>query len=107
MTGSDSPQWFIVDGFAVHDELESLVQAGLTPYAALQTATIHPATYLGMIKQKGTIVVGKEADLVLLNKDPLTDIKNTRKINGVFNNGQWYDQTRLNQLLSEAKVLGN
>ena len=107
MTGSDAPQWFTVTGFAVHDELENLVQAGITPYAALQTATINPATYLGLIKQKGTITAGKEADLILLDKDPLANIKNAREIGGVFNNGSWYDKNRIDQLLDEARTLGN
>lgn len=107
MAGSDSPQWFTVTGFAIHDEIENLVLAGLTPYAALQTATINPATYLGLINQTGTITAGKEADLLLLDKNPLTDIKNTRTISGVFNNGAWYDKSKINQLLTEAKVLGN
>jgi imidazolonepropionase-like amidohydrolase len=107
MAGSDSPQWFSVTGFAIHDEIENLVQAGITPFAALQTATINPATYLGLAKQKGTVTTGKQADLLLLDKDPLTDIKNARAIHGIFLNGTWYNKTKIDQLLSDAKSLGN
>ncbi|MBC7948017.1 MAG: amidohydrolase family protein, partial [Chitinophagaceae bacterium] len=87
MAGSDSPEWFLVTGFSIHDELETFVKAGLTPYAALQTATVHPATYLGIINRTGTVETGKEADLVLLDSNPLENIKNTRSISGVFASG--------------------
>ncbi len=106
MAGSDSPQWFLVSGFALHDELENLVKTGITPYGALQTATINPATYLGLVNQKGTVTVGKEADLLLLDKNPLEDVKNTREIKGVFSQGKWYDKATLDRLLEEAKSLG-
>jgi imidazolonepropionase-like amidohydrolase len=89
MAGSDSPQWFTVAGFAIHEELQNLVLCGLTPYAALQTATINPAKYLGREKTSGTISAGKRADLVILDKNPLENIQNTQQINGVFVQGKW------------------
>jgi adenine deaminase len=52
MTGSDIPEWYLAPGFSVHDEIESYVKAGLSNFAALQTATINPATYLGIDKRK-------------------------------------------------------
>jgi hypothetical protein len=104
MAGSDSPEWFLVPRFSIHDELETFIKAGLTPFAALQTATINSATHLGIHKRKGTIETGKEADLILLDKNPLTDIKNTRTITGVFTGGKWYDRQTLNQMLEEAKI---
>jgi hypothetical protein len=103
MAGSDSPEWFLVPGFSIHDELETLVKAGLTPFAALQTATINPATYLGVNKRTGTIEAGKEADLLLLDKNPLEDINNTRTITGVFADGNWYDKKAIEKMLDEAK----
>ncbi len=106
MTGSDSPQWFTVPGFAIHDELENLVQAGLTPYAALQTATVNPAKYLGLFDKTGTITTGKGANLVLLDSNPLEDIRNTRSINSVIINGNLFNRTELNKLLKEAEILG-
>lgn len=103
MAGSDSPEWFLVQGFSIHDELATFVKAGLTPFAALQTATINPATHLGMNKRTGTITVGKEADLILLDKNPLDDINNTRSINGVFTGNNWFDKKAIERLLLEAK----
>ena len=103
MAGSDSPEFFVVAGFAIHDELKTMVDAGLTPYAALQTATVNPATFLEMNNRTGTITVGKEADLVLLNKNPLEDINNTRSIAGVSSGNSWLNTTDLKKLLEETK----
>ncbi|MES2850273.1 MAG: amidohydrolase family protein [Bacteroidota bacterium] len=106
MAGSDSPEFFLVTGFSLHNELQQFVDAGLTPFAALQTATINPATYLGL-KDKGTIETGKIADMLLLDKDPLTNIENTRAINGVFKNGVWYNREALDTMLDDAKALSD
>lgn len=103
MAGSDSPEFFLVAGFALHNELEELVAAGLSPFAALQAATTNPANYLGVATDRGTISVGKEADLVLLDKNPLSDIKNSRSVRGVFNNGKYYDRALLDEFLESAK----
>ncbi|HEY0739817.1 MAG TPA: amidohydrolase family protein [Chryseosolibacter sp.] len=105
MAGSDAPEFFQVTGFALHDELKTMVDAGLTPYAALQTATINPATFLGMIDRTGTIEVGKEADLVLLDKNPLEDITNTRTIVGVGEGQEWVGHAALKSLLAESKLV--
>jgi imidazolonepropionase-like amidohydrolase len=103
MAGSDSPEWFLVQGFSIHDELETFVTAGLSSYAALETATKNPATYLGLIKNKGTVEVGKDADLIILDQDPLQDIKNTRTINAVILNGILFDQADLKRMLDGAR----
>ena len=103
MTGSDSPEWYLMPGFTVHDEIESFVKAGLSTYAALQTATINPAEYLGINKRKGTIEVGKQADFMLLEKNPLEEITHTRKIIGVYSSGKFYDRARLDKLLNDTK----
>lgn len=100
MAGSDSPEWFLVPGFSIHDELDMFVQAGLTPYAALQTATVNTAAYLEM--NKGTIAPGKTADLLLLDKNPLADINNTRSIAGVMKGGAWHGREQLDAMLREA-----
>lgn len=104
MAGSDSPEWFLVQGFSIHDELETFVSSGLSPYSALETATKNPAGYLGLISQKGTIEPGKDADLILLDANPLLEIKNSRKIAGVMNGKDWYSKERLEQLVEEARV---
>jgi len=103
MAGSDSPEWFLVQGFSIHDELETFVKAGLSPYGALETATRNPAAYLGLIDRKGTVEPGKDADLVLLDKNPLEQISNTRSIHSVIVNGELYNREQLNQLLNEAR----
>ena len=107
MTGSDGPEWYLAPGFTVHDEIESYVKAGLSNFAALQTATINPATYLGIDKRKGTIEEGKEADFVLLEKNPLEDIKNTRTIKAVYADKKFYDRAQLDRLLKDAKVIAD
>lgn len=106
MAGSDSPEYFIVQGFALHDELRTMVEAGLTPFAALQTATVNPASYLEILNRTATLEEGKEADMILLSRNPLEDIVNTRSIYHIFNGEAWYDETRVDELLNEAKALG-
>jgi imidazolonepropionase-like amidohydrolase len=88
MTGTDAPNPFVVPGFSIHDELGLFVAAGFTPMEALQASTILPAKFLGRLETMGTIEAGKDADLVLLAADPLSDIANTRAIVAVVLNGQ-------------------
>ncbi len=107
MAGSDSPEFFLVTGFSIHDELAAMVDAGLSTYAALQTATTHPARYLGVNKMKGSIKAGMDADLILLDKNPLDNIHNTRVIHAVIKKGKVYTRAQLDELLEEALVLGN
>jgi imidazolonepropionase-like amidohydrolase len=105
MTGSDGPEWYLAPGFTVHDEIESYVKAGLSNFAALQTATINPATYLEIDKRKGTIEAGKEAEFILLEKNPLEDIKNTRTIKAVYTGKKLYNRAQLDKLLNDAKTI--
>lgn len=102
MAGSDSPEWFLAQGFSIHDEIETFVKCGLTPWAALQTATVNPAKYLGVYSQKGTIEKGKNADFILLEKNPLDDIRNTRSISGIMHGAAWYDRQAIDRLLNDA-----
>jgi hypothetical protein len=103
MAGSDSPEFFLVTGFSLHDELAAFVDAGLSNYNALKTATLNPATFLGF-KNKGTIEKGKDADLILLDENPLTDIKHTTSISAVFKKGKYFDRKSLDTMLSTAKA---
>ena len=103
MTGSDSPEWYLTPGFTVHDEIESFVKAGISNYAALQTATINPAQYLGIDNRKGTFEVGKEADFILLHQNPLENIRNTRTIIGVYTLRKFHDRATLDHFLTEIK----
>ena len=104
LAGTDiSVQW-IVPGFSLHEELRALVGAGLTPLQALQTATVNPAKYLDMQQSVGTIQPGAVADLVLLDANPLSDIRNTATIRAVVANGRYFDRTRLDQMLTQAEA---
>lgn len=101
ITGTDAGTSSVINGFSLHDELELLVKAGLSTQETLNSATLLSAKWLGIEKKVGTIEVGKLADLVLLDENPLTNIKNTRKIAGVFVNGNWLDKASLNNMLTD------
>jgi len=90
MAGSDFSDWAIVPGIDLHNELALLVEAGFTPMEALQTATLNPAKFLGKTDTYGTIQLGRAADLVLLDMNPLEDISHTRKIHAVVLGGKFY-----------------
>jgi imidazolonepropionase-like amidohydrolase len=107
LAGTDLGNPLIFAGFSLHDELELLVQAGLTPIQSLRTATLNPAKYLGMEKELGTIEPRKLADLVLLDADPLADISNTKKISAVVVNGRLLDRKVLDKMLAEAETAAN
>ncbi len=95
MAGTDASDVGPVAGFGIHDELQELVNDGLTPFQALQTATVNPAKYFRRYQEFGTIEAGKRADLVLLEANPLAEISNTRKIAGVAVHGRWRDHAEL------------
>ncbi len=102
MTGSDTPEWFLTYGFTLHRELESLVAAGLTPWQALQASTANPAEFLKASREWGTIERGKRADLLLLEANPLADIRNTTKIDAVIIGGRWLDKPTREKMVREA-----
>ncbi|NNF17005.1 MAG: amidohydrolase family protein, partial [Gammaproteobacteria bacterium] len=87
LAGSDGPNPGVKPGMGLHDELMLLVRAGLSPARALQIATRDAARFMGQGDALGTIEVGKVADLVLLDANPLDDIRNTRRITHVIVNG--------------------
>ena len=88
LAGTDTAEPFCPPGLALHQELEMLVESGLTPAAALTAATMNNARVLKMEGSLGSVEAGRIADLVLLNADPLADIRNTRKIAMVIKSGQ-------------------
>ena len=98
MAGTDVTDSYVFAGFSLHDELLELTKSGLSTLEALQAATIIPAKYSNALNDFGTIATGKKADLVLLDSNPLENIKNTKKIHGVMLNGLYYDSTKIEKL---------
>jgi len=105
LAGTDTENPFCFPGFSLHDELGSLVQAGLSPMQALQAATLNPARFLGMEKDLGTIEKGKLADLVLLDANPLDEIGNTKKIAAVVSDGKLFSRAALDEMLAQVEAL--
>lgn len=103
LAGTDVHNPYVYPGFSLHDELALLVESGLSPLAALRTATINPARFLSVTDSLGTIAPGKIADLVMLDADPLLDIANTQRIRAVFLNGRFLDRGALDSLLAAAE----
>ena len=101
LLGSDAPQAWNVAGFSIHRELAALVASGLTPFEALATGTRDVAVFTGTLQHTGTIEVGKRADLLLLDANPLDDIANSSRIAGVMLGGRWLPSTEIEQMLNE------
>ena len=104
LAATDALVMYVFPGFSLHDELGLFVQAGLTPMEALQTATRNPAIYLGLSDMVGTVEIGKKADLVLLEANPLENISNTKRINAVVVNGKLIPRVTLDKLLKDAEA---
>lgn len=102
LAGTDTLDGYVLPGLSLHQELEWMVAAGLTPLEALQTATRNPAQFLGKSTATGTIARGKDADLLLLEADPLVAIRNTQRIHTVILKGQVISPQRRQQLLDNA-----
>ena len=104
--GTDTPIFLAVPGYSLHSELELLVRAGLSPLEALRSATVRPAEYFSLQDEMGTIDIGKKADLVLLNANPLENIANTRNIAAVVSKGRFYTHDDLSDLIAAAHGRG-
>jgi len=101
LTGSDALIPPNLPGYDLHGELEELVGAGLSPYEALRVSTSNAHEFLGDLEIAGTIVPGKDANLVLLNTNPLEDNSNTRGIEGVLCQGSWISRTEIAARMAE------
>jgi imidazolonepropionase-like amidohydrolase len=99
LLGCDAPQVFNVPGFSTHHELKYMVDAGLTPYQALQSGTVNVAKYLNKSNESGTIKAGAVADLVLLNGNPLADILQTQNIEGVMIGSRYLSKAYIDSTL--------
>jgi imidazolonepropionase-like amidohydrolase len=104
LMGTDSPQMFNVPGFSLQHEVELMVASGLTPYQVLESGTRNVATYaaedLKLDGKFGTVAEGNRADLVLLDANPLTDIRNLARRSGVMVRGRWLPRAELDSALS-------
>jgi imidazolonepropionase-like amidohydrolase len=104
LAGTDTPPGvYIFPGFSLHEELQRFVAAGFTPLEALQTATLNPAVFFRMEKDLGTVEKGKFADLLLLEDNPLQDIRNTTKIAAVIVNGHYLSHADLQKILQQVE----
>lgn len=106
LAGTDSACQGGLPGASLHDELQALVAAGLSPAQALRAATLEPARYLARNNQ-GEVAAGQRTDLVLLEADPLTDIANTRRIRAVVIDGRLLDRAALDDLAAEGAKQGD
>ena len=106
LIGPDSPQFFLVPGFATHRELQSFVEAGLTPYEAIEAATRNPGEYFADVmkvpRDFGTVEVGMRADLILLDANPLESVANLSRRAGVMVRGRWLPESELRKMLENV-----
>ncbi|GAB3891166.1 amidohydrolase family protein [Larkinella knui] len=103
VAGTDCLNSYVLAGFSLHEELQELVSAGLPEFEALKASTVNAAEFLNRKTEIGTIEPNKLADLVLLDGNPLQNIANTKKINGVMLQGKWFDSHELNRMLDDIK----
>ncbi|WP_396624113.1 amidohydrolase family protein [Luteitalea sp.] len=104
LAGSDAGADFSHWGSGLHDELAALVTAGLTPLQALRLATTEPATFLGRASRMGHVGAGAQADLVLLDGNPLDDVRALARVHAVIAAGQWLDRPRLDAMIAGARL---
>ena len=106
--GADSPQVFSVPGFSLAREMRAMVEAGVPTYAVLESATRNAADFFGQEAEFGTVEVGKRADLILLDGNPLEDIRNVHRQAGVMVRGRWLPKAEIDRRLDEiATRAGN
>jgi hypothetical protein len=102
LLGSDAPQTFAVPGFSLRAETQAMQSAGMTPWQIVESATIAPARFLGFEEDSGTIEVGKRADLLLLDGNPLVDVANIFRSSGVMLAGRWIGRAELDSMLADV-----
>jgi hypothetical protein len=104
LTGTDCLNSYVLAGFSLHEELEELVSAGLSEFEVLKASTVNAAEFLKRDQDIGTIEVGKIADLILLEGNPLDNILNTKRINGVMIKGKWIPHEELDTMFADIRA---
>lgn len=99
--GADSGFRYVLPGYSVHDELRLTVEAGLTPFEAIRMGTTNAAAFLEKQEEMGTVEVGKRADLLLVQENPLQSVANVNKRVGIIVDGRWFSERRLREKLDE------
>ena len=106
--GTDSPQIFSVPGFSIHAEMEAMARAGMSPYEILKAGTKNVGEYFQAQDSFGTVAIGRRADLILLNANPLVDVRNAAEQAGVMLRGRWLSRETIDARLAEIVVeVGN
>ena len=104
MTGTDvGANPLCLPGVGVHNELSMFVEAGLSPAEALKTATIHPAEFLKLSDDFGTVEIGKIANLLLVDENPLENIDGLRKVRAVVKRGALLDEIKRQEILNNIE----
>ncbi len=101
LLGSDAPQVFNVPGFSIHHEIDGMERAGLTPVQILRSGTVNPARFFGMENQFGAVAEGMDADLLLIDANPLDDLDALKEVSGVMVRGRWIDKAAIDAKLLE------
>lgn len=101
LLGTDTANPFVIPGFSIHEELQNFVDAGLTPYQALKAGTSDAAEFLKKQDEFGTVAVGRRADLILLEANPLDDVRNAARRVGVMVHGRWFSEAELQDRLEK------
>jgi hypothetical protein len=104
LCGTDLANPYVVAGFAVHDEMALLQEAGIAAPAVLKTATVDAAEFCGVGDRLGAVAQGKTASLCLVGRDPLADVRHARDLHGVFLRGRWLDRAALDGVLEAVKA---
>jgi imidazolonepropionase-like amidohydrolase len=100
LMGTDAPQLFSVPGFSLYRELPVMVDAGMSPYEVLRSGTVNVALFFGIEDEAGTVAVGRRADLLLLEANPLDDIRAVERKAGVMVDGRWLSRAYLDERLA-------
>ena len=108
LMGTDSPQIFSVPGFSLHAEMEAMARAGMSPYEILKSGTKNVGEYFQSQDSFGTVAIGRRADLILLNANPLIDVRNVAEQAGVMLRGRWLSRETIDARLAEIRAeVGN